>query len=131
MLLEALEEARGSDLTEQVSHSSLTVEHILPQNWTENWPVPGNDPEAATKREQAKHMLGNLTLVTKALNPTLSNAAWPQKRKTLNERSVLLISADARTAEHWDEDAISARTERLIEDVLRAWPGPTSPAWDD
>lgn len=131
MLLEALEEARGSDLTEQVQHSSLTVEHILPQKWVEHWPLANDDPAAAVARDQAKHLLGNLTLVTKALNPTLSNAPWPQKRQTLNERSVLLISADARTADTWDEAAIAARTDRLIEDVLKAWPGPSSSVWGD
>ena len=130
MLLEALEESRGSDLTEQVSHASLTVEHILPQNWAANWPLETDEPEAVERRDEAKHRLGNLTLVTKALNPTLSNAPWQDKRQTLNEWSVLLISADARTAEIWDEAAIQTRTGRLASEVLRIWPGPHSAVWD-
>ena len=130
MLLEALEEARGSDLTEQIQHTRLTVEHILPQKWAEHWPLVPEDEERLAARDHAKHLIGNLTLVTGKLNSSQSNGPWAAKRKALNEHSVLLISADARTAETWDEAAIAARTERLTDDVLKVWPGPASPEWD-
>lgn len=130
MLLEALEEDRGTDLTEQIRHSTLTIEHILPQKWEEHWPLQAADPERAAARNHSKHLLGNLTLVTQKLNPSLSNASWTDKREALNKYSVLLISSDARVAPVWDEETIRDRTERLISDVLRIWPGPSSRSWD-
>ena len=75
-------------------------------------------------RDAAKHRLGNLTLVTKKLNPTMSNDPWAKKRDHLRERSVLLISADIRAAETWDEEAIAERGRRLADLALAVWTRP-------
>lgn len=127
MVLEALEQAMHTGLTESVSlPTDLTIEHVLPQDWSANWPLPeGADPfQARLEREAGKHRLGNLTLVTGRLNPKMSNAAWPEKQAALREHSVMRISADIRSADAWDEAAISERTERLIAVALSVWAGP-------
>ena len=116
MLLEALEAASNTGFSEQVIlPHDLTVEHVLPQEWSTNWPLPeaGDDMSAQVRRDTLKHMLGNLTLVTKRLNPKLSNGPWAEKRAALREYSVLRISADIRQAEVWDETAIIERGARL------------------
>ena len=41
----------------------------------------GEDPAAA--RDRIIHAIGNLTLVSKRLNPALSNAPWADKRAAL------------------------------------------------
>lgn len=131
MVLEALEEASHSGLSEKVIlPHDLTVEHVLPQEWAAHWPLPDtDDPSAARdRRDLLKHTLGNLTLVTGRLNPKLSNGAWPEKRAALNQYSVLLISADIRQSETWDETAIVARTERLTDKALAVWQRPPTPA---
>lgn len=127
MILEALEAGLYSGLTEKVSlPNDLTIEHVLPQEWVANWPLPdGVDPfQARLDRDAAKQRIGNLTLVTGRLNPKMSNAAWPDKRSALREYSVMRISTDIRNAEVWDETAIAERTERLADLSIAVWPRP-------
>jgi hypothetical protein len=127
MVLEGLEEGMRSGLTENVTlPTDLTVEHVLPQEWTQNWPLPdGVDPvQARLDREDAKHRIGNLTLVTGRLNPKMSNSAWPEKQAALREYSVMRISADIRNADAWDERAIAERSDRLASVAISVWPRP-------
>ncbi len=127
MVLEGLEHGMYSGFTERVVlPTDLTIEHVLPQEWTQNWPLPdGVDPiQGRLDRDAAKHRLGNLTLVTGKLNPRMSNAAWPEKRASLREFSVMRISTDIRNAETWDETSIAERGARLATLALSVWPRP-------
>lgn len=127
MVLEALEQAMYTELTEKVIlPTDLTIEHVLPQDWSAHWPLPeGGDPyQARLDRDAAKHRLGNLTLVTKKLNPTLSNAAWSEKRPTLTKYSVLRLADDLRAADSWDEHAITRRGEHLSQEAVSLWQRP-------
>ncbi len=135
LVLEALEQSMRTDLSEHAHpDDALTIEHILPQHWAENWRLPPHlDPEVATiNRDRLKHTLGNLTLVTGKLNPTLSNGPWEEKKVGLRDHSVLrlnwlLLKADPGD---WNEDSIQSRTTELTESVLSLWPGPASTGWD-
>lgn len=127
MVLEALEAGLYSGLTEKVVlPNDLTIEHVLPQEWSTHWPLPaGAEPlQGRLERDVAKHRLGNLTLVTGRLNPKMSNAPWPEKQAALREHSVMRISTDIRNAENWDEAAIEARSERLADLAVAVWPRP-------
>ena len=74
---------------------SSQIEHIMPQKWRLHWAVaaeyeiPGARARG-TRARKAVHRLGNLTLVTEKLDPSLSNAAWTKKR----ERSTRTASSD-------------------------------------
>lgn len=127
MVLEALEAGLYSGLTEKVVlPNDLTIEHVLPQEWSTHWPLPeGADPfQGRLERDVAKHRLGNLTLVTGRLNPKMSNAPWPEKQAALREHSVMRISTDIRNAESWDEAAIAERSERFADVAVAVWPRP-------
>jgi hypothetical protein len=135
MVLEALEAHLYTEFTEKVSvQHDLTIEHVLPQEWHANWPLPSDrDPVQATiDRDALKHTIGNLTLVTGKLNPAMSNAAWPEKRRFLQEHSILKIASDLREAATWDEVAIRTRTERLATLCIDTWSAPGDgehPVW--
>ncbi len=122
-VLEAVERSLHSGKTEDahISTEKLTVEHVLPQSWEANWPVPDDMRE---ERRQRVHRLGNLTLVNGKLNPALSNAAWPQKRSALHEHSILLLNSRLVGTETsvWDEAAIDERTAWLLERIESIWP---------
>lgn len=74
---------------------NLHIEHVMPQTWHPNWPLPADvaeDEEAVGDRNRAIHTIGNLTLVNGRLNSSLSNAPWARKRKTLADHSVLFLN---------------------------------------
>ena len=138
MILQAIEEhyqcADGK--SEPIVHfdfEKLQIEHILPQTWQKNWPVEGED--AVRLRDSKVNAVGNLTLVSEKLNPTLSNAPWLDpalgkkgKRSALNDHSMLRLNAKLVTGypAHWDETCIDERAERLFEAARRIWPPPDS-----
>lgn len=132
MLLEACEmDVRDQNKTEKVSlPADLSIEHALPQQWQDNWPLPHDvsEDQATVAREAHVHRLGNLTLVTQPLNAALSNSSWdgqnggPSKRAALAAASVLLINQQLVQHQAWDEQRIDARGIELAERILRTWP---------
>lgn len=132
MVLEALEDDHRGPRSEDefVTRRRLTVEHVMPQSWETQWPLPASDEplRAELDRNRLIHTLGNLTLTTSSLNSTMSNHAWADKREHLAENSVLHLNkrilARAEEAGVWDEDAIRARGEELFERARSIWPRP-------
>lgn len=129
MLLETVEQQLHSEHTEAVAfRESLTIEHILPQEWAAQWPLPpGAPPDAALARDRVLHSLGNLTLLTSTLNPTVSNSAWPVKRRELEKHSVLMLNRQVIKEPSWSEQEIRNRGEALFDVALRVWPRPGDP----
>lgn len=120
-------------------NGALTVEHILPQNWIEHWPLqdgskgltgvelstaqPQDAKAAATrKRNAALQTLGNLTILTRALNSAASNSAWREKRAELLRHSLLPINQQLHGFDTWDEETISGRADVLLKLGLELWP---------
>src|SRR4029077_2687384 len=125
MLLEAVEDTyrRGTNQP-QVPRRGYPIEHILPQKWVDHWPVDGADAEE--RRAEHVHRLGNLTLLTSALNSKVSNGPWAAKRDALQAHDTLLLNSRllATVDGAWDETAIDARTDEMIELLLSIWPVP-------
>lgn len=138
MVLEAIEDSMRTSKTEVefVSRGKLTIEHVLPQGWRTGWPHPlGDDPEeAAIERDRTLHTIGNLTLVTKALNPALSNAPWRVKRDELQKHGVLLLNSEL-LRDHDDdwflEDQIRERGRVLARRICEIWPRSLGPIHDE
>jgi uncharacterized protein with ParB-like and HNH nuclease domain len=112
---------------------NLTVEHILPQAWKTNWPLPDGTTGEGLKRleesvvngisarETALHKLGNLTLVTLPHNPSLSNRPWSDKAPSL-AKSKLSLNVEISSFTAWNEETISVRGRDLAEKALSIWP---------
>ena len=128
MVLEGLErQLRLDRFTESYEvPERLYIEHIMPQAWHPNWPLPQNVDaiEATEIRDRKIHTLGNLTLVSKRLNESLSNSKWEKKRKVLDENTTLFLNRrlliDANDT--WDENTIDARGRRLLDKFVELWP---------
>ena len=134
MLLRAIEEYhQAHDLkAEPILHfdySKLQIEHVMPQSWREHWSVEGE--EAARFRETKINTVGNLTLVSGKLNPSLSNAPWidplggsADKRNGLDAHSMLRLNAHLVKNETWDEQAIESRAQTLFDVARTIWLAP-------
>jgi Protein of unknown function (DUF1524) len=120
--------------------SPPTIEHIIPQSWVANWPLPdgskgidlfelllldasATDPRVAAslKRERAVQTLGNLTILSSGLNSAQSNLSWDQKRPEMMKHSMLPINQSLLETTVWDETAILNRGEELFSRALQIW----------
>ena len=128
MVLEGIEEQLRTTRAESPHvPRRLTIEHILPRKWRQNWRLPTDaedDVRAAEERDYVKHTIGNLTLVNERLNPALSNAAWNKKRVILDDHTTLFLNKKLLKCapDVWDEASIKGRSKRLYEIATLVWP---------
>ncbi|UPJ74104.1 DUF262 domain-containing protein [Bradyrhizobium sp. 187] len=127
-ILEGLEFALRTSKQEFLPDlDDLSVEHILPQKWKlQDYPFP-DTTEAREARSRLLHCMGNLTLVTRGFNASLSNEAFRIKRPEIAANSSLMLNSyfqKVADADSWDEKAIIARAESLFPLALKTWPYP-------
>lgn len=106
---------------------SLPIEHVLPQNGDlKDWPLTSDsDEDAVERRKDIIGRLGNLTLVEHGLNSKLSNRPWAEKRPILSSEDNLYINKELLNhapENHWREEEVSSRGQRLAEYILKIWP---------
>jgi hypothetical protein len=127
LLLRAVNQAIENEKTEDIQlPEELTVEHLLPQSWQEHWPLGEMDEaekaRATQRRDQLKHTLGNLTLLTNKLNPSVSNSAWTSKRPEITKQSKLNLNREFYNVSDWGEKEIEERGNRFADILLKIWP---------
>ena len=148
-ILQQIEHEKRTKFHEAVlSTEDITVEHVMPKHWKENWPLPNGtispylhgwetlgDPNLddetkrlITKREKLISTLGNLTLITGARNTSIGNASWELKREHLSS-SLLALNREVVTSETWDEAAIERRTADLAQTINKIWKRPIVPQY--
>lgn len=113
--------------TQLMKYSVYTLEHLMPQKWMSNWPLAesGN----ADWRTHLVRTLGNCTMITQALNSTISNDKWYVKLEGKNNKGGLktyangLLTLDGvLTRDSWDENSIIERSKHLARQACRVWP---------
>lgn len=117
----------------------LTIEHLLPQAWEKHWPLPDDaDESRMLLRTSSIHKLGNLTLLTSKLNPSVSNREWEYKKKEIHRHSLLRLTTssvlsvptgitafdDVSWTEEWNEERIRVRGDLLTDLALELWASP-------
>lgn len=115
----------------------ISVEHILPQSWTTNWPLMDGTMAPADKftgvdqsmrdairiRDASLHTMGNLTLITVPGNATASNRPFSEKKLWLKQ-SLLAMNLSIQDHDTWDEKSIAGRAALLADAAIKIWPGP-------
>lgn len=145
-ILKRLNDTYASDKMEKiVVDGQLSVEHVLPQSWLENWSLSdgskgltslelfnadAKDPRviATRKRHSALQTFGNLTILTQALNSSVSNGIWASKKTELLRHSLLPINQYFHNLTAWDEASIETRSQDLFRRALTLWYRPASVA---
>lgn len=138
-ILSKLNNRYGSSKSEQLTFSEQpTIEHIMPQSWEKNWPlsngekgldfvelIAANEDDERAKETRRRNgfinRLGNLTILSQALNSGESNLAWLEKRPKLMAHSLLPLNLQLAQAEHWDEGKIDERGQELFGHAREIW----------
>ncbi|MBD9627553.1 DUF262 domain-containing protein [Ensifer sp. ENS06] len=130
-ILWELELASRSKFSEKIERpEGLWTEHVLPVSWNEHWPFPegpfvqrySGDPRAIA-RNSLLHSLGNLTLMSGALNISSGNSSFTEKRSKYEQHTTLFMNKWFSKREKWDETDIHERGEYLAELALQRWSG--------
>ncbi|WP_433802959.1 DUF262 domain-containing protein [Actinomycetospora sp. CA-084318] len=109
----------------------LDIEHVMPRRWRNHWAQDvASDPERASRRDRLVDTIGNLTLVTRRLNASLSDRAWqgtesrPGKHDLLERFNLFVLNKKLLDghAEEWTDDDIVGRSLELAGAVVEMWP---------
>ncbi len=143
-ILSSIEENIRASKSERIKiESNLSLEHVLPQKWVDDWPLPNGERgatfeeiedqsrtvevvEQTRKRDVLKHSIGNLTLVTSPLNSSLSNASYDRKKPEIIKYSGLALNRYFQDREDWQEESIIERASLLFDIALSIWPAPVT-----
>lgn len=104
-----------------VLDNAPTVEHIMPQTLNAEWKSHlGSGWDQIFK--DYLDTIGNLTLVTQEWNNDLSNSRFEKKKGLLSSHALKLNSEYfSQPIDKWDDKAIQARANFLIEAILAIW----------
>jgi len=135
VVLEAVEDRRrgfgaagsASKSEQRCPRGSLSIEHVIPVSWEENWPLAPQ--ESSETRQHLVHTLGNLTLLTSKLNSAASNRPWlgeKGKRESLRENSLLRMNEDIIQigSNAWTSTDVANRTREITQQISEIWPVP-------
>jgi uncharacterized protein with ParB-like and HNH nuclease domain len=119
---------RKDEQTQLRPLTEYTLEHLMPQAWEANWPIPEGLSELQRikfkdERTNAIKVLGNMGIITNSLNAQVKNYAWQQKLdKGLRKKADgILTLKSAISRETWDEESILDRAEWLAGQANEVW----------
>ena len=100
----------------------------MPKKWTNQWPMP-DDQRLVEERNRILWTLGNLTIITQALNASIRDADWAAKKAGRGPgKGGLKQYADGIETfspyldrDVWDEDTIRERARFLAEKAVQVW----------
>lgn len=122
-ILWELERASRPRMAEKIEKpKDLSVEHVLPQKWTDEWPFPNADePDAKNRRDLVINSLGNLTLLTGSLNSSSGNSGFAKKKEKFEKHTGLFLNKWFMKKAQWTETEISERSEHLAKMATKIW----------
>lgn len=101
-----------------------TLEHIMPKKWETFWGSLENESDKIN-RDRKLLTLGNLTIITGALNSSIKNSSWEIKKNGKDNKPGLKYYASGLdtfsnflTLEKWDEQEIKKRAEFLYKKAV-------------
>ncbi|HSW29424.1 MAG TPA: DUF262 domain-containing HNH endonuclease family protein [Longimicrobiales bacterium] len=130
-LIEASIRDEERHTTTLAGYPHYTLEHVMPKKWRNHWDSVPED--RVDLRNKTLRKLGNLTLLSSALNREIRDSGWRQKKEGTKKRPGLMrygtgleIFDEDLKEEAWTEEQIVARGNRLASAAIgpRVWPLP-------
>ena len=119
-ILEKIEfSMRGGKKGKTAWDSKMSVEHILPKKYETNWSTYLFD--SGFDADSFIHRLGNLTLLTNALNSGLKNSFFDQKVKEIKKHDSYYINKFIIKQKEWNDITINKRQEQFAEIANKIW----------
>lgn len=111
--------------------NGVTVEHLMPQTinpkekegkwWIQNL---GGEEQWKDIYNEYLHCIGNMVLVSRKLNSSLSNNIWEIKRQELSRRAMGKETQKVAKLEKWSKKQIKARNDRFSNEISQIITGP-------
>ena len=144
IFIEIEKSLRGKKQEEiNIENLGLSLEHILPQNWIEFWPIEGqqideemyhkapakiNADENAEEiyhlienRKRKLNSLGNITILMHPLNASISNGPYSDKVAEISRQSTLVLNTYFQDHPIWTEKQIEERSQNLFLKIKSIW----------
>lgn len=127
-LIESKIRNRERHSTQLLGITKYSLEHIMPKKWRNHWEQPA-DNALIVERGRKLLTLGNLTIITQALNTSIRDADWQTKKmgRSADKAGLKKYADGIETFSGyldrpvWDENAIADRADFLSEQAIRVW----------
>lgn len=116
-ILIKIEEYLNNTFSYNIEDPKLTIEHILPENPSDDWKSKFNIHEL----EEYTYRIGNYTLMTEKDNKNIGNEAYENKKKVYSGSSVTLTSSIPKYYKDWNSDSIDKRQKELAKKAVEIW----------
>jgi len=114
-ILGKIEHFKGGVANVTINDEDASIEHILPQNYGEEWNI---DDEVASR---CIDKLGNLCLLERTRNRTIGNIPYDDKKQYYKDSMYHTTSNIPDEYNEWTEAAISRRQKKLSKDAIGVW----------
>jgi hypothetical protein len=118
---------RSRHSTQLLGINKYSLEHMMPKKWRNNWAKTSSEEEAL-KRDRTLLTLGNLAIITQALNASIQDANWPTKKAGQGDKGGLRKYSEGietlsqfLDADGWDEASIEKRADFLADQAIVIW----------
>jgi len=109
-------ETDGRPYLEPSKNEKITLEHVMPENHSEDWKHISEDTHA-----EYVHRLGNLALLLSIDNSTFKDKGFSVKKPILADVKLGLTNMIG-TCKDWNDEEIKKRQEFMAEEAAKVWP---------
>ena len=124
-LIESSIRDRSRHSTQLLGLNKYSLEHVMPKKWRNHWAKLETQMQAV-ERGRKLLTLGNLTIITQALNASVRNSAWETKKNGGLKKYAEGIDtfSEYLSKTEWDETVIDERAAFLLDNALKIWKVP-------
>ena len=118
-ILGLIESFKGSKRKVNFDDSDATIEHVLPQNYDEDWGIEDE------KAQRLVYRIGNTCLLEKKLNRDIQNKSYNEKKTIYATSNFYYAKFIADTFDEWNESSIVKVQKEMAQAAASIWSIPS------